>query len=166
MLVALEQAIALYAGDLLPSCYDTWITAEREAFRQRYLGALRQLISLLESQRRYAQAIGYARRLVAHDPLDEAGYRDLVRLLTAVGDRAGAARAYQEGVATLQRELGIAPSQETQEAYAALMAQSATMSSRPPTPSNPPSLIGRQREWERIREAWRQARASRPASCW
>ena len=85
-----------------------------------------------------------------------------MRLLTAVGDRAGAARAYQECVATLQRELGIAPSQETQEAYTALMAQSATMSSRPPTPSNPPSLIGRQREWERMRESWRQARASRP----
>ena len=30
MLAALEQAIALYTGDLLPSCYDTWITTERE----------------------------------------------------------------------------------------------------------------------------------------
>jgi predicted ATPase len=161
MLAALEQAIALYTGDLLPSCYDTWITAEREAFRQHYLGALRQVIHSFDAQRRHAQAIGYARRLIAHDPLDEATYRGLMRLLAAVGDRAGAARAYQECVAALQRELGIAPSQETQEAYTALMAQSATMSSRPPTPSNPPSLIGRQREWERMRESWRQARASK-----
>ena len=162
MLVALERAIALYAGDLLPSCYDAWITTERETFRQRYLGALRQLVHYLESQRRYAQAIGYARRLVAHDPPDEAAYRDLMRLLAAVGDRAGAARAYHECVAMLQRELGIAPSPETQEAYTALMAQSATMSSRTPAPSNPPSLVGRQREWERMRESWRQARASKP----
>jgi predicted ATPase len=162
MLVALERAIALYAGDLLPSCYDAWITAERETFRQRYRGALRQLVHYLESQRRYAQAIGYARRLVAHDPLDEAAHRDLMRLLAAVGDRAGTARAYHECVAMLQRELGIAPSPETQEAYTALMAQSATTSSRPPAPGNPPSLVGRQREWERMRESWRQARASKP----
>ena len=46
-----------------------------------------------------------------------------MRLLAAVGDRAGAARAYHECVAMLQRELGIAPSPETQEAYTALMAQ-------------------------------------------
>jgi DNA-binding SARP family transcriptional activator len=162
MLVALERAITLYTGDLLPSCYDTWITAEREAFRQRYLGALRQVIHSFDAQRRYAQAIGYARRLVAHDPLDEAASRDFMRLLAATGDRAGVARAYHECVAILQRELGIAPSQETQEAYTALMAQSAAMSSRPPAPSTLPSLIGRQREWERMRESWRQACASKP----
>jgi predicted ATPase len=162
MLVALERAMALYTGDLLSSCYDTWITAERETFRQRYLGALRQVIHSFDAQRRYAQAISYARRLVAHDPLDEAAYRDVMRLLAATGDRAGVARAYHECVALLQRELGIAPSQETQEAYTALMAQSAAMSSRPPEPSALPSLIGRQREWERMRESWRQTCASKP----
>jgi DNA-binding SARP family transcriptional activator len=31
---ALEQAIALYPGDLLPSCYDDWILRERERSRQ------------------------------------------------------------------------------------------------------------------------------------
>ena len=61
MLVALERAIAPHAGDLLPSCYDAWITTERETFRQRYLGALRQLVHYLESQRRYAQAISAMR---------------------------------------------------------------------------------------------------------
>jgi predicted ATPase len=164
MLVALERAIALYAGDLLPSCYDTWITSERETLQQRYLGALRQVIHSFEAQRRYAQAISYARRLVARDPLDEAAYRDLMRLLAAVGDRAGVARAYQECGAALQRELGIAPSLETQEAYAALMAQEAVLSPfrQSPALSNPPALIGRQREWERMQETWRQARSSGP----
>ena len=123
MLAALEQAVSLYTGDLLPSCYDAWSIPERETLRQRYLGALRQLISFFEAQSRYVQATAYARRLVVHDPLDEAGYRDLMRLLANSGDRAGVARAYQELVAALRRELGIAPSQETQEAHAALMAQ-------------------------------------------
>jgi DNA-binding SARP family transcriptional activator len=163
MLVALERAIALYTGDLLPSCYDTWITAERETFRQRYLGALRQVIHSFDAQRRYDQATGYARRLLAHDPLDEAAYRDLMRLLTAVGDRAGAARVYHKCVAALERELGIAPSQETQEAYTALMAEDAQLGRQSPVVNNTSSLIGRDREWEWMQDSWRRARASQPS---
>jgi predicted ATPase len=162
-LAALERAVDLYTADLLPSCYDTWIIPERETLRQRYLSALRRLVHFLEARRRYAQAIGYARRFVAHDPLDEAAYRDLMRLLTAVGDRAGAALAYRECVAALQRELGIAPSQETQQAYAALMTQGAPADERPSDLSSPPTLIGRQREWEQMRQVWRKASASEPA---
>jgi DNA-binding SARP family transcriptional activator/tetratricopeptide (TPR) repeat protein len=163
MLAALERAIVLYTGDLLPSCYDTWITTERETLQQRYLGALRQVIHFFDAQRRYAQAIGYARRLLAHDPLDEAAYRDLMRLLAAVGDRAGAARAYHECVAILQRELGMAPSQETQEAYTALMAEDAQLGRQSPVVNNTSSLIGRDREWEWMQDSWRRARASQPS---
>jgi predicted ATPase len=162
MLAALERATNLYAGDLLPSGYDGWVLVERETLRQRYLGALRQLISFFETQRRYAQAIGYARRFVTHDPLDEAACRDLMRLLIAVGDRAGAARVYHECTTALQRELSITPSQETREAYTALMAQDASITSAPPVSSNPSTLIGRQREWARMQESWRQARVSGP----
>lgn len=45
---ALEQALALYAGNLLPACYDDWVIAERERLLQRYLGSLEQLIFILE----------------------------------------------------------------------------------------------------------------------
>src|SRR5262249_25934553 len=41
---ALEQAVALYHGDLLPSCYDDWILPERERLRQAYAGALARLL--------------------------------------------------------------------------------------------------------------------------
>jgi predicted ATPase len=162
MLAALERAVSLYRADLLPSCYDTWILPEREAMRQRYRHALRQLVHYLEAQRRYMLAIGHARRLLAHDPLDEAAYRDLMRLLTMVGDRAGAAQVYHECVAVLRRELGIAPSKETDEVYSALMSQDTPLNTRLPALRNPPSLIGRQREWEQLEDAWRQSSASGP----
>jgi DNA-binding SARP family transcriptional activator len=47
---ALERAVALYKGDLLPSCYDDWILPHREALRQAYLGALERLVHLREEQ--------------------------------------------------------------------------------------------------------------------
>jgi len=48
---ALEQAVALYRGDLLPACYDDWLLLERERLRQEYVKALEQLIGQLEHVR-------------------------------------------------------------------------------------------------------------------
>ena len=54
---ALEEAVQLYQDDLLPSCYDEWIVAERDRLQQAYLGALERLIELLEHAGNYAGAI-------------------------------------------------------------------------------------------------------------
>ena len=63
--VALEQAVAAYHGDLLPSCYDDWIAPVRERLHQQYLVALEQLSRLLEEKRDYAAA---TQRCTAFDP--------------------------------------------------------------------------------------------------
>ncbi|HET8704851.1 MAG TPA: BTAD domain-containing putative transcriptional regulator, partial [Pseudomonadales bacterium] len=49
---ALERAGGHYSGDLLPSCYDEWILAQREQLRQAFLEALERL-SILQENRRY-----------------------------------------------------------------------------------------------------------------
>src|SRR6266700_4493917 len=72
---ALTNAVDLYQGDLLPSCYDEWILPERDRLRQAFLTALEQLIGLLEEERNYPAAIRAAQRLLRHDPLHEATYR-------------------------------------------------------------------------------------------
>jgi DNA-binding SARP family transcriptional activator len=106
---ALERAIDLYAGDLLPSCYDDWIVPERERLRQRYRAALEQLTQLLEEEGDLSRAAEYASLLLRHDPLHEPGYRRLMRLHAAQGDRAGALQVYQRCVAALEEELGVEP---------------------------------------------------------
>ncbi len=45
-LQALEEAVRLYQGDLLPSCYDEWMCGERDRLPQLSLGALERLIAL------------------------------------------------------------------------------------------------------------------------
>ena len=67
----LAQAVALYGGDLLPSCYSDWLLAERERLAQAYDRAVEQLASLHESREDYRQAIAYAQALLRHDPLHE-----------------------------------------------------------------------------------------------
>lgn len=57
---ALERAIKLYRGDLLPGCYDEWILPERDRLRQVFLKALERLIDLQEQERDYDAAISTA----------------------------------------------------------------------------------------------------------
>ena len=157
---ALERAADLYRADLLPSCYDEWITAERDRLRQRHRHALVRLVDLLEARRDYAEASRHTQRLIRDDPADEDAYRRLMRLLARNGDRTGAMRVYQSCVANLQRELGVEPSQATREVYYSLL----RMESRPmrvverqPATGTTLPLVGRGREWERLQAAWLQA---------
>jgi DNA-binding SARP family transcriptional activator len=156
---ALERAAALYAGDLLPGCYDEWVLAERERLRQRYLTVLERLVALLEARRAYAEAIACARRLLDQDPLREATYRWLMRLHAVVGDRAGAMRVYHTCATLLERELGVPPGAATREAYERLVHADV----RPqPAPLVAPRLIGREGEWARILAAWQETCAGCP----
>jgi non-specific serine/threonine protein kinase len=158
MRAALEQAVTLYQGDLLPSCYDDWLLSERERLSQMFSAALERLIVLLETERDYRPAIHYAQRLLQHDPLQEATYQHLIRLHALSGDRASALRLYHTCATVLERELGVAPSPATQAAYEELRLKTPpTLPLAPPAPSFPhprrhnlpiplTSFIGRVRE--------------------
>ena len=117
----LEMAVTLYKGDLLPSNYDDWIIPIRETFRQRYLDALYQLVTLFEAQQDYRAAARYSQRLLRQDSLDEAAYVQLMRLHALSGDRAGVRRVYETCLTTLRRELDVSPAPTTQAAYEQLL---------------------------------------------
>ena len=159
--VALEQAINLYQGDLLPDCYDEWILPERDRLRHTFLTALERLISLLEQARRYATAISYARRLVHLDPFNEAVYLTLMRLHTVSGERASALRVYHQCVSTLQAGLGIAPSTALSDAYERLLTVDALSPSEALRSPTAP-LVGRDQEWKRMQAIWQVAVSGRP----
>jgi DNA-binding SARP family transcriptional activator len=159
---ALEQAVAAYRGDLLPSCYDDWVLTERERLRQAFARIVQRLIELLESQRDYSAAIREAERLLRHDPLHEETHRQLMRLYALRGDRARALRAYHTCATVLERELAVEPSAATREAYERLLRLDATPAPplREPTPTT--ELVGREAEWAQLQAAWRGASDGRP----
>ncbi|MFO7697740.1 MAG: BTAD domain-containing putative transcriptional regulator [Anaerolineae bacterium] len=152
---ALEQSIALYRGDLLPSCYDDWILPERERLRQAFQTALKGLIQLLEEEQDYEAAIAAAQRLLQHDPLQEAAYRGLIRLHALNGDRAAALRVYHTCTTVLERELEVEPGAATRAAYEQLLGAAGRPSrASPPTVAFSP-LVGRTAEWAQLQGIWR-----------
>jgi DNA-binding SARP family transcriptional activator len=161
----LEEAVALYGGDLLPGCYDEWILPERERLRQAFLGALVQLILLLERERDYPAAISAAQRLLRYDPLHETTYRHLMRFYAVSGDRATALRTYHTCATVLERELEAEPGPATQKAYKRLLQQQMPSVSPVASPTALVArapLVGRRPEWAQLQDAWQRASAGRP----
>lgn len=157
----LTEAITLYRGDLLPACYDDWITGERERLRQAYQHALDRLITRSEKQGRFDQAIAYAQRLLRHDPLHETTYRHLMRLQLASGDRSGALRTYHACATMLRDELGVEPAAETRAVYAQLLKVESPVVEAAMEPVRA-LFMGRQTEWAQLLAIWRTASAGRP----
>jgi DNA-binding SARP family transcriptional activator/predicted ATPase len=162
---ALEQADSLYRGELLPGCYDEWILPERDRLRQHHRQALEQLLRLFEAQGDPVTAIRYAQRLLGLDHLSEDLYRRLMHLFALNNDRASALRVYHTCVSTLQREMGVEPDPATREAYERLMRPEApTIQAivHQPLPAAISMLIGREREWEQMHDAWRHTSSEGP----
>lgn len=110
---ALEQAAALYRGELLPGVDGEWVESEREDLARVHLEILGALVRRLLLDGDHRQAIEVARRAVAADPLREPAHRDLLRALAADGRRTEALRHFGELERLLADELGVAPDEES-----------------------------------------------------
>lgn len=159
---ALERALSLYRGDILPSCYEDWIFSERERLHQKCLAALERITLLLEGQRDYLAAIRSAQQLIQHDHLHENGYRLLMRLYALNDDRADALRTYQACAGVLKRELGVEPEQATRELYERLLTSTPSFPEAIEDAKSMPPLVGRSDLWTQLLKIWSRAAAGNP----
>ncbi|MGD8792670.1 MAG: tetratricopeptide repeat protein [Anaerolineae bacterium] len=118
----LEQALDLYRGDYLEGAYADWCALERERLRERRLNALEALAGLHAGRGDFQHAIDEYQRLVTHDPYREPAYRELMRCHYRLGDRVSAVRHYQSCAEILREDLGLDPSDETEELYQRIIA--------------------------------------------
>ena len=120
---ALQQAVALYKGDLLEGFvvdaapFEEWLTSERERLREAAVEALGKLLALQMKAGAVEPAIQTAVRLLALDPLQEVVHRVVMQLYARQGRVGAALHQYQVCVQLLQRELGVEPEAETKQAY-------------------------------------------------
>ena len=162
---ALERAVHLYQGDLLPSCCDEWIVPERDRLRLMYFHVLLQFSMLYEQEQDYDAAINMTQRLLRYDPLHEAAYRQLMHLYALQGNRAAALRVYHTCMMVLERELAVAPSEATRLSYESLVqvnSPSLSPSSSPSSRSVETSLVGRKQEWGQLQRVWHKAAHGHP----
>ena len=100
------RAIAEYRGDFLPGGYDDWLLEARAALERRCVDLCDLVCETRVRTGNLAGAVDAARRRIQLRPLEEAGYRTLMRLQADLGDRAGALSTYHHCASVLERELG------------------------------------------------------------
>ncbi|MGI8874183.1 MAG: ATP-binding protein [Egibacteraceae bacterium] len=116
----LTDAVGVCRDELLGGLDDDWVLEARDRHRDRLCGALGTLADAAEERGDIAGAVGWSRRRVALDPLEEEAWRGLIRRLDAAGERALALEAYQKLRGRLRADLGIAPSAQTRRLADAL----------------------------------------------
>jgi predicted ATPase/DNA-binding SARP family transcriptional activator len=123
----LEQAAVLYRGHFLSGfslrdCpgFDEWQFFKGEELRQRFATALAKLARNARQNAEHEKAIAYARQWVALDALAEDAQCELMKCYAQAGQRNAALRQFQVFSQLLEKELGVAPLEETQNLYHAI----------------------------------------------
>lgn len=177
----LKAAVELVSADLLPDLSDSWLVLERERLRRSYARALARLVMFSQARGDWPTAIYWTHRLVTHDPLNEEAHRLLIALYYVSGNRPAALRQFETCRRLLHEELGVEPMPDTlalrdlilraeplAETWFALhsplvgarsLGPLSSISVSPYTahPTRTAPFVGRQAEWQRLLEAWRQA---------
>jgi DNA-binding SARP family transcriptional activator len=160
------QAVAQYRGDLLPGLYDDWLLDLRAELERQCADLCDLLAAARARSGDLAGAAEAARRRIGLLPLEETGYRTLMRLQADLGDRAGALSTYHHCASVLERELGVSPDPATQQIFEELMAQAAPPTD--PAPAGPgrtgaaAEFLGRSAELAELQETWQAAAAGQP----
>ena len=118
-----EEAVGLYEGDLLPEDrYEEWASPRQEELRSEFLAVLSEQAELLGSRGELDAAAASLRKAILNEPLDEGLYARLMRINALAGRRHDALETYDRLRATLEAELGVEPSPETQRLRAEIAA--------------------------------------------
>jgi DNA-binding SARP family transcriptional activator len=119
-----RQAIELYRSDFLagfnPSYseeFDDWQRLQRQWLRWEYADVHKRLSEYFGWDGQYESAIHHAHHWLALDPLHEPAHRQLMRLHTAMGQRAEALRQYERCAEILDAELATFPDAETRQLH-------------------------------------------------
>ena len=120
----LERAVSLAQGPLLEGFslsdsapFEEWLLLRREHYRRQLVTGLDSLCSTYESLGAHALALAHARRRAGLEPWQEAGQRQLLRLLALSGRRSEALSRFEAFRRSLHDELGAEPARETAALY-------------------------------------------------
>jgi DNA-binding SARP family transcriptional activator/tetratricopeptide (TPR) repeat protein len=124
------DALALYAGDLLPGffiedapAFESWLEDERQRLARLAQDTFARHVAGLEAAGRTESAIEWAQRALALAPAGEATLQRLLRLLEQRGDGVAAIQTYEQFRDRLERMYELTPSAETSALVARIRAR-------------------------------------------
>ncbi|HET7387929.1 MAG TPA: AAA family ATPase [Nocardioidaceae bacterium] len=156
-------ALRLHRGPFLPGCYDDWAVQARERLDRACIEMCDHGVGFWRGYGDPAAGLELARRRVGLAPLEEPGYRQLIALQRACGDRAGALATYHRCASVLEQELGVSPSAQTRRELDAVLAEPSHGIPPAEEPredagsSARPALVGREAERQLLLDAWKEA---------
>lgn len=157
----LEEAVALYQGDLLDGFYlrdcgvfEEWVLLEREWLHRQAIESLILLTQHYQRRGDYRQMQHYAWQQVQLAPWNEEAHRQLMLLLAASGERSAALAQYEKCRQALDENLGVEPTVETTALYERIRGGADL---RPPAPAHrlapeATSFVGRERDLAHLAE--------------
>ncbi|MFW6084952.1 MAG: BTAD domain-containing putative transcriptional regulator [Gemmatimonadota bacterium] len=114
------EALELYRGDFLngfhvsgAAGFERWLDGERARLRRLAKGAAEALAERAADEGHAVEAVGWLRRTIAIDPLDEESLRRLIHVLAGAGERAAAVRDYETFRRRLDEDYDLEPAPET-----------------------------------------------------
>lgn len=119
----LISSVSLYRGEFLsgmedcPWSVEAWYRPERQRLHDLYVSGLSALVRWFSQTGLHHAALDYAARWRDADPLSEEASRSLMGLYAETGQPGRVAEEFERCSATLERELGVSPSEKTAEAY-------------------------------------------------
>jgi hypothetical protein len=164
------RAIEEYRGDFLPGGYEDWLLEARSELERWYVELCDLLCRARAGRGDAAGAAEAARCRIRVRPLEEGGYRTLMRLQADLGDRAGAVSTFHHCASVLERELGIVPDRATRQVFRRVLAAddpagAAAAAIEPAVRRSgfaAARLVGRSGELGLLQGLWQAAVAGRP----
>ena len=126
----IQGALALYRGDYVEDLDLECFARDREHLADLFEDALARLAARCLRDGDLAGARSASLRLIARDPLREEAHATLIEVFGRAGSRDQVVRQYRRLVRLLDRELGVEPLAETQEAYRSAMHRSSRRSAQ------------------------------------
>lgn len=166
-LVHAGRAVDEYRGDLLPGSYSDWILEARFRLSTDCAALCGLAARDWMEAGDLVRALAAARRRLQLEPLEEAGYRTLMEVQMAAGDRAAAMATYHCCATVLEQDLGLPPDDVTERLFRRLLGQTRAVGIPPSRMSMGPGegrgqLVGRAKERASLNQLWKRALAGHP----
>jgi predicted ATPase/DNA-binding SARP family transcriptional activator len=134
----LTETASLYRGELLPGFYDEWVVLERDRLESTYHHKMNLLLERLIKAEAWDEAIKWSEQWIKLGHAPEPAFRYLMLAHTGLGNIGMVNATYQRCVESLNRELSLDPSTETQQIYEHILrGQEQKAASHPISPATP-----------------------------